>query len=127
MKLQNRGYDALKEFALVWLPAIGTLYFTLASIWSLPNAEKVVGSIVAFDTLLGAILHISSRNYKPPTDGQIYLGPNKGKYTFNMDTPLENFKSGNVVMLDVKTGPAPGPALVPDEVPDEVPPPPTAA
>lgn len=36
MKLSNKVYDILKAIALIWLPAIGTLYFALAGIWQLP-------------------------------------------------------------------------------------------
>lgn len=56
-------YNWLKFLALVVLPALGTLYFTLAAIWGLPAAEQVVGTIVALDTFLGVILQISSTNY----------------------------------------------------------------
>ena len=34
MKLSNKVYDILKAIALIWLPAIGTLYFALAGIWN---------------------------------------------------------------------------------------------
>jgi small nuclear ribonucleoprotein (snRNP)-like protein len=53
--------------ALVALPAVGTLYFTLAQIWGLPSAEEVVGTIVAVDTFMGVILQISSTNYNSST------------------------------------------------------------
>jgi hypothetical protein len=34
VKITNsRVYDTLKSLALVWLPALGTLYFTLAGVW----------------------------------------------------------------------------------------------
>lgn len=60
-------YNVLKFLALVALPAVGTLYFTLAAIWGLPAAEEVVGTIVAVDTFLGVILQISSVNYNSST------------------------------------------------------------
>lgn len=62
--MSNKTYDILKAIALVWLPAIGTLYFALAGIWGLPYAEAIVGTITAIDTFLGAVLGISSANYK---------------------------------------------------------------
>lgn len=64
MKLTNETYDALKWIAQYLLPALGTLYFALASIWGLPCGEQVVGTITALDTFLGVILGISSANYK---------------------------------------------------------------
>lgn len=63
MKLSNKVYDILKAIALIWLPAIGTLYFALAGIWNLPHPEEIVGTITAVDTFLGAVLGISSANY----------------------------------------------------------------
>ena len=63
MKLSNKVYDILKAIALIWLPAIGTLYFALAGIWNLPSPEQIVGTITAVDTFLGAVLGISSANY----------------------------------------------------------------
>ena len=38
MKMSNKMYDALKWIAMILLPAIGALYFTLAGIWGLPYA-----------------------------------------------------------------------------------------
>lgn len=62
--MSNKMYDILKEVALVWLPALGTLWFALATIWNIPYAEEVLGTITAVDCFLGAILHISNANYK---------------------------------------------------------------
>lgn len=64
MKMSNNVYDFLKWIALIFLPAVGTLYFALASIWGLPFAEQIVGTVTAFDTFLGVILGISSYQYK---------------------------------------------------------------
>lgn len=63
MVLKNSVYDLLKEIAQIWLPAIATLYFTLASIWGLPYAEQIVGTISAIDVFLGTVLKISTIQY----------------------------------------------------------------
>lgn len=63
MKMSNKLYDVLKYIALIVLPALGTLYFALASIWGLPYGEEIVGTITAIDAFLGALLKISSDNY----------------------------------------------------------------
>ena len=63
MKLSNKTYDFLKWVAQLLLPAIGTLYFALASIWGFPYGEQVVGTITAVDTFLGVILGISTATY----------------------------------------------------------------
>lgn len=62
--LSDKTYSLLKWVALILLPALGTLYFALASIWGLPFGEQIVGTITAIDTFLGAILGISTSNYK---------------------------------------------------------------
>ena len=64
MKLSNRTYDILKWIAQILLPALGTLYFALSSIWGLPYGEQIVGTITAIDAFLGALLGISSAAYK---------------------------------------------------------------
>lgn len=62
-QMSNETYDKLKWIAQYLLPALGTLYFTLASIWGFPYGEQVVGTITAIDTALGVLLGISSEDY----------------------------------------------------------------
>lgn len=61
--MSNKIYDILKWAAMVLLPALGTLYFAVSSIWGIPFGEQIVGTITAVDTFLGVILGISSYNY----------------------------------------------------------------
>ena len=61
--MSNKVYDVLKWIATYLLPALGTLYFALASIWGLPYGEQIVGTITAIDTFLGVILGISTTKY----------------------------------------------------------------
>lgn len=63
MKMEDKTYDILKFIAQIFLPALGTLYFALASIWGLPYGEQIVGTITAIDTFLGAVLKISTNQY----------------------------------------------------------------
>ena len=63
MKISNKVYDVLKWIAQYLLPAIGTLYFALSTIWGFPYGEQVVGTITAIDAFLGAILGLSSATY----------------------------------------------------------------
>lgn len=63
LKLTNKTYDILKYIAQYVLPACGTLYFALASIWNLPYGEQIVGTITAIDTFLGVLLGISTNTY----------------------------------------------------------------
>lgn len=64
MKLSNETYDILKRIAQYWLPALGSLYFALSQIWGFPYGEEIVGTIAAIDTFLGAILGVSTAQYK---------------------------------------------------------------
>ena len=61
--MSNKVYDVLKYIAQIVLPALGTLYFALASIWGFPYGEQIVGTITAVDAFLGALLRISSVKY----------------------------------------------------------------
>ena len=62
--MSNKTYDILKYIAQIVLPALATLYLALAGIWNLPYGEAISGTIMAIDTFLGAVLRISSANYK---------------------------------------------------------------
>ena len=64
MRFSNKVYDILKDMALIYLPALGTLYFGLASIWSWPYAGEVTATITCICTFLGACLKISSAQYE---------------------------------------------------------------
>lgn len=61
--LSNKAYDILKFIAQIVLPALGTLYFALATIWGFPYGEQIVGTITAVDAFLGALLGISTAQY----------------------------------------------------------------
>ena len=61
--MKNKTYDVLKYIAQIVLPALGTFYFAIAQIWGLPFGEEIVGTIAAVDTLLGALLKLSSDKY----------------------------------------------------------------
>ena len=64
MKMSNKVYDVLKFIAQIVLPAIATFWVTLCSIWGLPLGDEVSRTVMAVDTLLGAILMISNAQYK---------------------------------------------------------------
>jgi hypothetical protein len=104
--ITGKLYNGLKFLALVVLPALGTLYFTLAQIWGLPAGEQVVGTIVALDTFLGVILQISSTNYNS-SSAQGILGiteTGEGK-VFQLELegdPEQELEGKDRVVFDVK-------------------------
>lgn len=61
--LPNKLYDTLKEATQLWLPASGTLYFTMAEIWDFPAGAEVVASLAAVSTFFGVILKVSRTQY----------------------------------------------------------------
>lgn len=61
--MSNKIYDVLKFIAQIVLPAMATLYVSIASLWGLPYPEEISGTIMAIDTFLGAVLMISSNQY----------------------------------------------------------------
>lgn len=63
MEMSDKIYDILKWVALIFIPALGTLYFALSTIWGLPYGEEIVGTLTAVDTFLGALLGISTYQY----------------------------------------------------------------
>ena len=98
--MTNKTYDILKYIAQIVLPACGTLYAALAPLWNLPYAEAIVGTIMAVDAFLGALLKISSNNYYK--QGKDVLG------TLEIDTENEtanfNFDETNAEeLLNAKT------------------------
>ncbi|HEY2455582.1 MAG TPA: phage holin [Scandinavium sp.] len=98
MKFTNLVYNTLKSLAQIYFPAAGTLYFALAGLWNFPDAQAVVGTIVAVDAFLGVVLSISSLGYVPPADGKLLIDtrdPAKNIYRLDLTThPQEVVDSG---------------------------------
>lgn len=104
MAFTNKAYNFLKVVALVWLPALGTLYFALAGIWGIPDAVQVVGSITAVDTALGALLHISSKTYQAPSDGNLVVdksNPAKDVYSLEVSTSMDDIDAKKQLVLNI--------------------------
>lgn len=64
-------YDLLKWIVMVCLPAVTTLWLTLASIWDFPYAEPIGATLGAITVFLGALLGIGSVKYKLLTDKEV--------------------------------------------------------
>lgn len=61
--LADNVYRNLKNAAMVAIPAFGTLYLAVATIWGLPGGEQVVATCVALSTFLGAFVKVSEISY----------------------------------------------------------------
>ena len=62
--MSNKVYDVLKWIALVALDAIGVFYKTIATIWGLPFGDEVLATCAALSLLLGALIGVTSTQYK---------------------------------------------------------------
>lgn len=103
--ITGKLYDRLKWLAQVVLPALGTLYFTLAGIWHLGSGKEVVGTIMAVDLFLGVLLGISQINYnKQVAGGTVNVEETETggqKFTLALDgdpTELPNKKEARFVV-----------------------------
>ena len=98
----NKTYDILKYIAQLVLPGLGTLYFTLSSIWGLPYGEQVVGTITAIDTFLGLLLGFSSSRYNG--DGTMIVDTSDEDvdvYRMELNSPVETLGEKDQVTFKV--------------------------
>ena len=63
MKLNNKLYDVLKWIALIFLPALAVFYGAVGPVWGWFEPDKMVFTITALDTFLGALIGISTISY----------------------------------------------------------------
>ena len=65
IKLSNKAYDTLKWVLLTVVPAFIALLTTLTKVWNwdIP-LEAIIATISAFAAFIGALVGISSINYK---------------------------------------------------------------
>lgn len=63
MKFTNKVYDFLKNLALLYLPAAGSLFYGLAQIWHWHHVDEVTGSVSLVIVFLGAILKMSAKSW----------------------------------------------------------------
>lgn len=61
--MSNKTYDILKYVVTIVLPALTTLWLTLASIWGLPYGEPIGATMGAITVFLGALIGVSSAKY----------------------------------------------------------------
>lgn len=69
--MTNKTYDILVWVAQIVLPALGAFYAAIAQIWGLPYEAELPATILAVDTLLGALLKISTVRYNRDNEEKI--------------------------------------------------------
>ena len=62
--LSNKQYEIIKWFILIFLPAVGVFYTTVAGVFDFPYAGEVNQSLVALALFLGTITKISDTQYQ---------------------------------------------------------------
>ncbi len=62
--MSNKLYDVLKWIVALVLPAAATFYTGLSAVWGLPLGDAIPDTLTLLATFLGAILMISSAQYK---------------------------------------------------------------
>lgn len=105
--ISNKAYDILKWTAQILLPAVGTLYFSLADLWGLPKALEVVGTIAAVDAFLGVILGISTLQYNKSDarfDGVMEVSKQDTSliHQFEINTEPEQLQDQDSVLFKVR-------------------------
>ena len=102
MTLSNKAYDVIKWIAQYFLPALATLWITLAKIWGLPYGTEIGATITGIDLFLGAILGISSQSYKG--DGTMTVDTSdeaKDVYSLNLNVPVEDLANKETITFKV--------------------------
>lgn len=106
MKITNNVYDKLKWVVIIVIPAIITLYSSLASIWGFPYAEQITATLAAINVFLGVIMKISTASYNKTYDGTLHVDTvtddDSDKYLFEVDD-LDNIADKDHITLKINS------------------------
>ncbi len=97
MTFNNKIYDRVKWVAQYFLPALITLWMSLAKIWGLPYGAEIGATLGAIDLFLGVLLGISKAHYSG--EGTLVVNtddPDKDIYNLELNVDpaeLPNMKS----------------------------------
>lgn len=104
--LSNETYNLFKQLVQLIMPAVATLYFSLASVWGLPAADEVVATLAALATFGGVTLKLSNRSYVK--SGQAFDGElnvldvgEKRVFSLDLDGDPENLAGQDKVVFKV--------------------------
>lgn len=103
--MTDKVYNVFKYCALIGIPAFGTFYTTIASLWGWPYITEISGTILAFDTMLGAFVGISSAHYQPSADGVLHINPNTKETYAALTTPTDTVLANGTMVLKVQESP----------------------
>lgn len=106
--ISNKTYNVLKAVVTMFLPGLGTLYYSLAEIWNFGGGEQVLASCSALAIFLGLFLKFADASYNNSDtkyDGEMVVTNKEDgglNYSFNPITPLERLPEKNEVLFKVK-------------------------
>lgn len=106
--LSDAFYSALQNIVKLILPGLSAFYFALASIWNLPYAEQIVGTLAALAVFLGVILKLGKATYDSSDDkyhGEFVVdtvNPEKDVYSVDFHGPLMSLGTKNEILLKVR-------------------------
>ena len=104
--VDNQTYDRIKQAALLYLPAFIAFYVAVSEIWGLPYTTEVAGTAAAFDTFLGVLVKVSSKQYHEtkPSDGTLNVVEDEdGAYVFlEAESDPSNLKNSQEVTFKVR-------------------------
>lgn len=112
MSLNNKVYDFLKPFALIYLPALATLYGAVAVIWGIPGTDHALETFAAVNSVIGGALQLSAKNY---AHGSLVVDGTNLKSVRIPMTP-EEIASRNSITLKVQAASNPSVSTQPSEV-----------
>lgn len=64
MRISDKTYDLLKWLAIYLIPALETLWLTIALAWNLPYTEPIGITIGAIGIFIATCIGISTKTYK---------------------------------------------------------------
>lgn len=109
LKTSDNTYDIISAFVKYILPAVGTLYFALSEIWGFMYADQILGTTVAIETFLGAILFLAKRGWKEEqeeilneSDGEVFIDLNDdGLMTMSLNQEIEEIQEKDKLTFKV--------------------------
>ena len=105
--LSDKQYNFIKFMTVTFLPALGTLYFALATAWGLPAPEQILGSCLAVQAFIAVIMGISTKQYQNSDarfDGVLTTTETPKKKIVSVETHLhpDELAKKDEVLLKVK-------------------------
>ena len=64
MKLPDKVYDILKWIAIIALPALAPFVRGMCAVWNLPYGDQIGDTIMLLNSLLGALICVSTVGYQ---------------------------------------------------------------